>query len=433
MSKLYRDHLVNIMSLVDKALAKAGFEHLIVAAGVEKYSFLDDRPYPFKVNPQFKWWLPLTQHPQSWIAYTPGNKPILVYYQPDDYWHLPPATPEGFWVEHFDIRIIADSADAAKHLPVKNAAIIAETDAGIAGVAPNNPKAVIDYLHYHRGYKTDYERDRMRAASRRAVKGHLAARVAFHNGGSERDIHCAYLQASGHTDLDLPYTNIIGLNEHAATLHYQYQQEEKPEQTRSFLIDAGAEIDGYAADITRTWSGGDDAFDDLIKAVDNEQQALCEMVRTGRDYREIHLETHLRLAGVLRSLDIVDMDPASMVESGVSSTFFPHGIGHLIGLQVHDVAGRHDENGIEIPRPKGHPYLRLTRKLAAGMAVTIEPGIYFIDTLLAKLRNSSNAKVVNWDNIEHFKKFGGVRIEDDVICTADKPENLTRDAFAAMQ
>ncbi|HEV2606670.1 MAG TPA: Xaa-Pro dipeptidase, partial [Xanthomonadaceae bacterium] len=242
----------------------------------------------------------------------------------------------------------------------------------------------------------------------------------------------AYLAATGHNDLDLPYGNIVGLNEHGATLHYQYQQVNPPAESRSLLIDAGAEHAGYASDITRTWGNGDVAFAALVEGVDREQQALAAKVRPGQDYRELHLEAHLRLGGVLHDLGIVRMDPGTMLESGVTSTFFPHGLGHPIGLQVHDVAGfMASDSGGTIPKPDGHPFLRMTRTLEPGMVVTIEPGIYFIDMLLAKLKSGPHANVVDWGAIDHLRKFGGVRIEDEVHCSEDAPENLTRDAFAA--
>lgn len=429
---LYRAHLSTIKARVDRALEKGGFDHLLVASGIEKYEFLDDRPYPFKPNAQFKAWLPLTRHPHCWIAYTPGQRPVLVYYQPDDYWHVPPSAPEGVWVGEFDIRVISDPAEAVKHLPTTGkAAILGETDAALPGFEPNNPKAVIDYLHFHRAFKTAYELDRMRAAQRRAVPGHLAARAAFQAGASEMQAHAAYLAATRHTDLDLPYTNIVCLNAHAAVLHYQYKDVAAPDRHRSLLIDAGAEVDGYASDITRTWSNGDSGFAELVAAVEDEQQALCGKVRAGTDYRDLHLECHLRLGGVLRTLGIVDMDPGEMLSTGLTSTFFPHGLGHPIGLQVHDVAGFSDEDGNLIPRPDGHPYLRMTRTLAPGMVVTIEPGLYFIPTLLAKLKATPQAKAVNWPKVEALLPYGGVRIEDEVHCTDAAPENLTRDAFAA--
>jgi Xaa-Pro dipeptidase len=126
------------------------------------------------------------------------------------------------------------------------------------------------------------------------------------------------------------------------------------------------------------------------------------------------------------------MDPGQMLETGLTSTFFPHGLGHPIGLQVHDVAGFTDEAGQLIPRPAGHPYLRMTRTLEPGMVVTIEPGLYFIPTLLAKLKASPQGKAVDWRKVEHLATFGGVRIEDEVHCTDGAPENLSRDAFAGL-
>jgi Xaa-Pro dipeptidase len=118
------------------------------------------------------------------------------------------------------------------------------------------------------------------------------------------------------------------------------------------------------------------------------------------------------------------------VASGVTSAFFPHGLGHPIGLQVHDVAGfQASETGGTIARPQGHPYLRMTRALEPGMVVTIEPGLYFIDMLLDELRAKPVAADIDWSQVERFRPYGGIRIEDDVVCTDGDPENLTRDAF----
>jgi Xaa-Pro dipeptidase len=430
---VYAAHLATITARTDAALAKGGFDHLLVASGIEKMRFLDDMPYPFKVNPQFKQWLPLTRHPHCWIAYTPGKRPVLAYYQPDDYWHVPPSPPAGDWVEHFDIRVLSTPEQAAEALPSSGRlAILGEADAALPGFEPNNPRAVLDYLHFHRAFKTPYELALMRLAQRKGARGHLAARQAFLRRGSEAQINAAFLEAAGHTDSDVPYNNIVALNENGATLHYQYKEFQAPAEHRSLLIDAGAEVDGYASDITRTWGNGDAAFADLVSAVDHEQQGLAGKVRAGTDYRDLHLECHLRLGSVLKSLQIVDLDPGAMLETGVTSTFFPHGLGHPIGLQVHDVAGFSDLDGQLIPRPDGHPYLRMTRTLAAGMVVTIEPGIYFIPSLLAKLRAGPHSKAVDWRKVEHLARFGGVRIEDEVHCTDGAPENLTRDAFAEL-
>jgi len=430
---LYAQHLATLEARSAAALQRVGRDHLLIASGVQKYHFLDDRPYPFQPNPHFKQWLPLTRHPHCWLVITPGARPVLVYFQPDDYWHLPPESPSGEWVEHFDIRVVADTGAIAAQLPpVERCAIVGEADAAEGGYLPDNPTPLIDYLHFHRACKTGYELAQLRGASARAVRGHRAAERAFREGASELGIHRAYLEATGHGDLDLPYGNIVGLNEHAAVLHYQYQEATAPAQSRSFLIDAGASQAGYAADITRTHHAGDVAFAALVDAVDRVQQALVDRVRCGQDYAALHLDCHRLLAGVLRDLDLVRMTPEAMVEAGVSSVFFPHGLGHLLGLQVHDVAGfQASQDGGRIERPPGHPTLRLTRRLDAGMVVTIEPGIYFIDSLLAGLRAGPHAGAVDWTAIDHLRGFGGVRIEDDVVCTAGAPENLSRDAFAA--
>jgi Xaa-Pro dipeptidase len=103
----------------------------------------------------------------------------------------------------------------------------------------------------------------------------------------------------------------------------------------------------------------------------------------------------------------------------------------LIGLQVHDVAGfAASDGGGRIERPDGHPFLRLTRVLEPAMAVTIEPGLYFIHSLMQRLRSSAAGHRIEWARVEAFAPYGGVRIEDDVVCTDGAPENLSRDAFA---
>jgi Xaa-Pro dipeptidase len=435
---LYLDHLATLQRQAESALQRTSHDALVIAAGIEKYAFLDDRPYLFQPNPHFKHWVPLTNHPHSWIAVRPGHKPRVVYYQPHDYWHVPPSAPSGEWVDAVELVVIREPEYAAQALAdvvTAHTAVVGEADAALTGVVPNNPERLLNLLHWARGVKTPYELAQMRAAQARAVPGHLAARDAFLRGESEAGIHRAYLLATGHTDRDLPYTNIVGLNEHAAVLHYQYQDERAPAESRSFLIDAGAQVNGYASDITRTWvTPGHDEFAALIAAMEREQLGLVDEVREGVDYRDIHLSTHRRVARVLREAGVVRMSEEAMVAEGVTKPFFPHGIGHLLGLQVHDVGGfMASEDGGVADKPEGHRYLRLTRPLQAGMVVTIEPGLYFIPMLLDELRAGPHASQVDWAAVERLSRYGGIRIEDDVACRAggEAPENLTRDAFAA--
>ncbi len=273
----------------------------------------------------------------------------------------------------------------------------------------------------------------MRLASRRGATGHAAAEVAFREGMSEFEIHRAYSRAVSHTEPELPYGNIVALNEHGAVLHYTDLDRQAPPAIRSFLIDAGAQVLGYASDITRTYSHGDQRFQDLIDAMELMEQEIVSQVRVDVDYRELHIGTHRMLAGILVDADLATGDPETLLETGVTSAFFPHGLGHLLGIQVHDVGGfMESESGTFIDPPSGHPFLRLTRVLEEDMVLTIEPGLYVIDMLLENLRGTPAEDHVNWSTVDWLRPFGGIRIEDDIRVLVNDQENLTRDAFAQL-
>ncbi|MBU6421613.1 MAG: Xaa-Pro dipeptidase [Gammaproteobacteria bacterium] len=432
-AQTYPEHLETVKKRFGMALAAAGFDAIAIFAGSLQGLFLDDQDYPFRVNPHFKNWLPLLQAHDSFVAYVPGQKPVLVYYQPDDYWCLPPAPPSGFWVEHFDIRIIKRPEDAPGALPVtRRCVFLGEWQERFKnwGFADVNPEALINPLHYTRAAKTEYELECMREASALSARGHRAAEQAFRAGASEFEIHTAFCAACGQTDNELPYGAIIALNEHAATLHYQYWNRDKPARRHSFLIDAAAQVNGYAADVTRSYSAAGDEFQELIDALDKEQQLLARKVRAETDFKALHLETHQAIARLLRDFEFVRLPPEDIVAHGISSTFLPHGLGHLLGLQVHDVGGfMASPRGDLIPKPEGHPYLRNTRVLKENFVTTIEPGLYFIPSLLDKLKAGAHGRNVNWSKVEEFHKYGGIRIEDNVVAKNGSPENLTRDAF----
>ena len=324
-------------------------------------------------------------------------------------------------MEHFDIRILSAPGEAAQHLPTAGrAAVIGETDAGLPGFAPNNPQAVLDYLHFHRAFKTPYELDRMRQAQQHGALGHL--RRANRPAGGPIAINAAscWQPAQGQ---EAPKTNRPSMKTARPALPVQAYD---PPPIAFLLIDAAPR-----------WRLCLRHHPHLVR---NDARFRACMPWTGNngpggkrgaptDYPTCTW-IHLRLARVRAC--IVDMEPGSMLAAGVTSVFFPHGLGHPIGLQVHDVAGFSDVDGKLIPRPEGHPFLRMTRTLEPGMVVTIEPGIYFIPSLLAGLRAGANAKAVDWNAIEHLSRFGGVRIEDEVHCTDGAPENLTRNAFEAL-
>jgi Xaa-Pro dipeptidase len=297
-----------------------------------------------------------------------------------------------------------------------------------------NAPELLARLHYDRAVKTPYELECMRRATALGVLGHRAALVAFRGGASEYEAHMSYLEACVQREEELPYNNIVAYNENAAVLHYQHLERAAPKSLRSFLIDAGAQYRGYASDITRTYAAFPGRFADLVDAVDTAQQALCDEIVSGRDYREVHLSAHRILGDVMQRIGLTKLPGQAALELGITGIFFPHGIGHLLGLQVHDVGGvMADVQGHERQRPEGHPYLRLTRMLVPGVVVTVEPGIYLIDSLLAAAHTDSRRAHIDWGVVDELKPFGGIRIEDNVVATVAKPENMTRDAFARVE
>lgn len=437
LSALYDEHIETVAARHDHALEQAGASHAVIYSGNPKTSFLDDYQMPFKPNPHFVSWAPLTTLPFSYIVYTPGETPLLIYYLPRDYWHVVPGAPDGYWTKQFDIRVVHSIDEVAVHLPESREKCIAigeiDDEALTFGIERVNPTTAVNILHFARGVKTPYEIATMRLSSQRAVTGHRAAEAAFRDGMSEFEIHRAYCKAVSHTDPELPYGNIIALNDHGAVLHYTNLERHARGQSRSFLIDAGAQVHGYASDITRTYSNGDQRFQDLIDRMDAMQLGIVNQVKVGADYRDLHIGTHKLLADLLVDAELAAGDPDTLLETGVTSAFFPHGLGHLLGIQVHDVGGfMENESGTVIDPPSGHPYLRLTRVLEENMVLTVEPGMYIIDMLLENLRGTPAENHINWDTVDWLRPFGGIRIEDNVRVLTSNPENLTRNAFARL-
>lgn len=429
---LYPSHLAEWVRRADHALDGSGYEALAIGAGTAPMQFRDDQAYPFVAAPYFRAFAPLTNAPGSCVIHRPGHRPELVFVQPEDYWHQPPAMPDGAWLEAFDVTLVRSAADVAPRLPARAALIGPEADWPAERRAEANPAAVVARLDYARAVKTGYEIACAREASRLAVAGHRAAVEAWRAGATEFEVHLAYLRGAVHEESELPYANIIAMNEASAVLHYTLRRRRPALPRRSLLVDAGAQFRGYAADITRSYAVGPCAYADLIHGLDTVQQWLCAQVVPGRSYVDLHLAAHRGVADVLRTAGLISASPESAVESGLTSVFFPHGVGHLLGLQVHDAGGlQTDEAGTLGTRPAGHPYLRLIRTIEEGFVVTIEPGIYFIPMLLNAARSGPLAREIHWESVDRLVPFGGIRIEDNVAATAAGPENLTRNAFAA--
>jgi Xaa-Pro dipeptidase len=435
----YTEHLASLQARFSSALEASGHAAALVHSGLLLPAFRDDQSYPFRPQAWFSIWAPMPPAPDCFIYVKPGSRPKLLICSPEDFWYEQATSPTGEWTRHFEILLLPSLAGIRAALPqdLSKVALIGEASAEIArwGLAALNPEKLLLALDFTRAVKTRYELSQMRQANRLGVRGHLAAAAAFAAGQSEFGIHQAFLAATAAREQELPYNAIVALNEAGSVLHYQNLRREPPAAHHSLLIDAGAQSAGYASDITRTLVAPSNSasardFTALVTAMDQAQQTLCAQVRAGVEWSDIHLAAHRAVAAVLSDSGLIDCNADEAVASGLSGVFLPHGIGHLLGLQVHDVGGwQQSPAGGEIARPEGHPYLRLTRQLEAGFVVTMEPGLYFIGPLLEAASGDSRGAQINWRLVEDLRPFGGIRIEDDLVVTASASENLTRDAF----
>lgn len=437
---LYREHLRTLETFLDDALEASrrdgvDVDAVVFHAGRADTYHADDRVVPFESTPHFRRYAPI-EGPDHVALARPGEPVRVVVVRPADYWYDTSPPPPSYWeeaVRHDTVGSFDDVADLLGAGALERAAFVGGCAAAAErlGIEParREPSALMARLDWHRAYKTPYEIAHLRAAAETTAAGHHAARAAFERGGSERDILRAYLEGCDAFDGGLPYDAIVALDDKAAILHYQNRRPAGATAGNTLLIDAGTRSAGYAIDITRTWIRDDvpAEFAALVHGVDVAERRLVDLVTPGRDYAEIHITAHRAVASLLSEVGIVRVDAESAYDRGLTHPFLPHGVGHHLGLQVHDVGGRQaGPDGGEVAPPEGHPFLRTTRRLDAGHVVTIEPGLYFIPMLLDPLREGPEADAVDWGLVDRLTPYGGVRIEDDIVCREGDPEDLTR-------
>ena len=434
---LFPAHMAEMTLRASRLCEREGYEVLAIHAGQWKRAFLDDIEYPFKANPHFKSWCPLDNLPHSWVIFNPLlNKPTLVILHSEAFWYEQPRLSTAPWLNMFHVELIArpDQVDSLLPYDKKRSVYIGEhlEVAQALGFEFINPEAALNFFSYHRAIKTDYELQCIRRANEVAIRGHRAVADVWPQGASEFDCLMAYMQATQQRECEMHYPPIIGQNEHAAILHYRGKNKlpARAGKHRSLMIDAGASYSGYAADISRTYAGKNacSEFKALIKGVEHIGQRLVQKLVPGMAFADLHHQAHLHIAQLLIQFGLCRLNAEDIVSNQVSHVFMPHGIGHLIGLQVHDVGGNlANEQGALAPSPKNYPQLKSTRLLAPNMALTIEPGIYFIDSLLHKLQESEVGRTIHWEKVEALAPYGGIRIEDNIIIHSNRNENVTRE------
>jgi Xaa-Pro aminopeptidase len=263
------------------------------------------------------------------------------------------------------------------------------------------------------------------------VQAHQAGMQATSTAKTEAEIRAAMESVILSHNMTCAYNSIVTV--HGEVLHNEhYHHEVTPSDL--VLADVGAETQsGWASDITRTWSACGKLsstqkaiYDVVLEAHDR----AIEKIRPDTEYRDIHLLACEVLAEGLVDLGILLGKPADLVEQDAHALFFPHGIGHLLGLDVHDMEDLGDLAGYAEGRSRserfGMGYLRLDRPLRTGMIVTIEPGFYQVPAILndPELRKKYR-DAVNWEKLAEFSDVRGIRIEDDVLVTSEGSEVLS--------
>lgn len=297
--------------------------------------------------------------------------------------------------------------------------------------ATDQEMALVQALVNLRLCHDDWALAETRFAAQVSVQAHLAGMAATRQATTEAEVRAAIEQVMIAHQCPCAYNSIV--TTHGEVLHNEHYHH--PLQPGDLLlVDAGAETPhGWAADITRTWPVSGQFLSpqrDIYNVVLAAHDACIAAAKPGVEYRDLHLLACRTLAAGLVDLGLLRGQPDNLVERDIHALFFPHGIGHLLGLDVHDMEDLGDWAGYAPGRQRSHRFglgfLRLNRPLAPRMVVTIEPGFYQVPGILAPARQSGQYDdAVNWERLADFASVRGIRIEDDVLITPEGCEVLT--------
>ena len=296
----------------------------------------------------------------------------------------------------------------------------------------NGSNVLIEQIVQRRRKLRSMELEQLRWTSQVTCAAHVKSIHSSELHAPEWTVRSRFLSVLQDAGLEEAYNTICTTNgEILHNHHYNHTLE----PGKMLLLDGGAESPyGYATDVTRTWpcsatfSARQRA---AYSAVLSAQKIAIDMVKPGVETKDIHLAACLELSKFLVDEGLIHGTPEDAVASGAHAVFFPHGIGHLLGLDVHDMENFGDRATYAQGRKRsdqfGLSYLRMDLPLEADMVITIEPGFYIVPAILdnAEFRKTFQ-NVIDWSQVEKWRGFGGIRIEDNIVCTKDNgPENLS--------
>jgi Xaa-Pro aminopeptidase len=381
-----------------------------------------DQCYPFIAHAEYAY-LSANEGPGGVIAYDPKEKPG------SDWVDFVPEITEGerIWEGRTQapgrlLRELEGWLAARQGRPV---VLLGEPLKGVAAAQPQTQRTR-QLLTHARRPKDAGELALLRQAAAATAAGYRRIQNILTPGLTERDLQVE-LEAEffRHGAGQPGFGTIVGSGPNSAVLHFA-PSSRRISEGDFVLVDSGAQVGRYTADVTRTLvAGKPSAFQrDLYDCVLRAQVRAIGACRPGAEWKEVHLDCAVQLTAGLVAMGVMRGDPRDLVEREVHTLFFPHGLGHLVGLGVRDGSGVLPGR-VKDPRPCLRT-LRMDLPLQEGYVVTVEPGLYFIPPILQDpVRRERHAKDVNWALVDSQLHVGGVRIEDDVLVTSDGPDVLT--------
>ena len=300
-----------------------------------------------------------------------------------------------------------------------------------AEINKNVSKALIKAVVLQRSVKSDLEIMEINFAANISYVMNTFAMKSTQPGLYEKDVWGAVEGIALSQGKGISFPTIFSVR--GETLHNNYH-ENLMKEGDLVVLDSGAESHlHYASDITRTFpvSGKfTSGQKDIYNVVLNSQLAAIEMTKPGIPYRDCHFKTAKVITEGLKELGLMKGDVDEAVAAGAHALFFPHGLGHMLGLDAHDMEPLGEDyvgydDSFKRSDQFGLAYLRLARELQEGFVVTAEPGVYFIPQLIANWKaENKHADFINYDKVEKYIGLGGIRIEDDVLVTSNGSQIL---------
>jgi Xaa-Pro aminopeptidase len=382
-----------------------------------------DQQYPYRAHTEY-FYLTGLECPGGVVAYDPKMGPSRGWTS-----FVPDVTEaERVW----EARVQMDGAAIARLEPwltTRRGRTVVNLGAPLRGVRADLARTAVvrERFATARRPKDAAEIALLRRAATATAAGFAALGEHLRPGVTERalqiELEAAFYRAGAD---DTGYGTIVAAGSNAATLHFHPSQR-VVRKGEFVLVDAGAQVERYVIDVSRTYIAGGKGSRfqrDLYQLVLATEKAAIARCLPGAEWKEIHLAAAVQLVAGLVDMGIMRGAPESLVEREAHTLFFPHGLGHLVGLGVRDASGR-EPGRVQDPRAS-LKNLRMDLPLRPGYVTTVEPGLYFIPAILNdRVRRRKYRDCVNWPLVEQHLELGGVRIEDNVLITDTGGEVLT--------